>query len=285
MLNFDAAWRFESPRPIPSQVVDAFSEIIGKIKTAAGLQTVYESFKSRFASAAGTTSSWSSSLSWAESDLQSYMSEAATNAPLFIEAFYDGVKSLESKGIGVPSLSVINGVLKKFNAGYEIRPPDLVSTLSAEINPVEGVQEAISLDREAQRVIQNSLSRSEKFLADGENLAAVQELLWLMETVSTAFQGLSTETGTVQGKYFNKIVFDLRKQTGNITLKEVLGWITTMHGYLSSPSGGGIRHGADINNTVSLQPHEARLFCNLIRSYIRFLIDEHARLSGPKVLD
>jgi hypothetical protein len=285
MLNFDASWRFDSPGPMPPTAVTAFSDLIGKIKIPAGdSQTVFESFKHYFASAAGTTSSRSSSASWAESDMQSYIAEAATNAPLFIEAFYDACESLKNRGAGVPGVSIMNVILKKNDVGYEIRPPDLIAT-SSDISPVESVQEVVSMDRQAQEVIQNSLSKSEKFLAQNDGLAAVQELLWLMETISTAFQGLATETGTVQGKYFNKIVGDLRKQSGNTTLKEVLNWITTMHGYLSSPTGGGIRHGADIKNTTKLQPHEARLFCNLIRSYIRFLIDEHARLSGPKVLD
>jgi hypothetical protein len=61
----------------------------------------------------------------------------------------------------------------------------------------------------------------------------------------------------------------------------VLEWCTSLHGYLSSPTGGGIRHGSYIlRPDLNLQDHEARLFCNLIRSYIFFLIDEHARLTG-----
>jgi hypothetical protein len=111
-------------------------------------------------------------------------------------------------------------------------------------------------------------------------------LLWLMETISTAFQGLNTGTGTVQGEYFNTIVADLRKHSQGTTLNEVLDWIKKLHGYLSSPTGGGIRHGADLKAGVVTKPHEARLFCNLIRSYIHFLIEEHERLTGHRqVLD
>jgi len=62
--------------------------------------------------------------------------------------------------------------------------------------------------------------------------------------------------------------------------------MTTLHGYLSATKGGGIRHGADLNADVSTKPHEARLFCNLIRSYLLYLIAEHQRLTGSKkVLD
>jgi hypothetical protein len=36
--------------------------------------------------------------------------------------------------------------------------------------------------------------------------------LWLLESVSTAFQGLDTGPGAIQGKYFNRIAKDLRKR-------------------------------------------------------------------------
>ena len=99
----------------------------------------------------------------------------------------------------------------------------------------------------------------------------------MLETIATAFRGLDTDTGTVQGKYFNKIVADLKVQNKGTHLHQVLSWIMTLHGYLSSPTGGGIRHGADVAELQSLQLHEARLFCDLIRSYVSFLLDEHTR--------
>jgi hypothetical protein len=85
---------------------------------------------------------------------------------------------------------------------------------------------------------------------------------------------------TVQGKYFNKIAANLRSHHKGQTLDQVLTWVTTLHGYLSSPTGGGVRHGADLKAGVALRPNEARLFCNLIRSYITYLLTEHERLSA-----
>src|SRR5271169_206431 len=72
--------------------------------------------------------------------------------------------------------------------------------------------------------------------AAGRHRQAVQEILWLLETVSTAFQGLDTGVATAQGKYFNKIAEDLRKHHKGTTLDQVLTWVTTLHGYLSSPT-------------------------------------------------
>ena len=140
-------------------------------------------------------------------------------------------------------------------------------------------EEPPSLDEQALEIIQQSLENSEQLLSEGRDRQAVQEILWLLETVSTAFQGLDTGAGTVQGKYFNKIAEDLRKHHKGKILEQVLAWVTTLHGYLSSPTGGGIRHGTHLKAGIIIQPNEARLFCNLIRSYISYLMAEHARLT------
>lgn len=73
MLNFDGALRFDSPGPVPDEVSNAFFELIGRIVTPDNRKTILEHFTNYFASAAGTSSSFSSSTSWAESDLLGYM--------------------------------------------------------------------------------------------------------------------------------------------------------------------------------------------------------------------
>jgi len=279
MLNFDPTWRYSSPGAVSSDVRDEFLLLIKKIAAQqANRQLVLEHYKRFFADAAGRTSYESSSLGWAESDLKDYMRDAAENAPLFLEAFYDAnlAMSARNPGLVVPPIALLNHILGKFGAGYELAPPELVSrnpTL-----PIEVIPEMPSLDVQAQEMIQRSLKQSEQYLSTGQERQAVQEILWLLETVSTAFEGLGVGEETVQGKYFNKIAADLRRKHKDKTLDQVLSWMTTLHGYLSSPTGGGVRHGATFNYAEML-PHEGRLFCNLIRTYINFLIAEHSRLS------
>lgn len=280
MLKFDNSWRFHPPANLDYGVVNEFSDLIGKIAAQMNRQEALEHFKGYFASAAGTTSSWSSSESWAETDLQSYMSDAAKNAPMFIAAFYDACDSLHAKNqeIYTPDFGMINVILAKHGVQFELRPPNLVARDSLAA-PIPVPPPPASLDVQAQDLIQESLRQSEQFLAEGRERQAVQEILWLLETVATAFQGLDTGSGTVQGKYFNKIADDLRKHYRGKTLEQVLDWVKTLHGYLSSPTGGGVRHGTDLKTGLAVQPNDARLFCNLIRSYITFLLAEHERLS------
>lgn len=277
MLNFDGSWRFDTPGPIPDVVSNEFFELIGRIATPDNRKEILEHFKTYFASAAGASSSWSSSSSWAESDLLGYMSQAAANAPLFIEAFYDGCQALANgrPPTAVPDLNRINRILSETQSGYQIEPPNLIST-NVHV-PISVPDRPLSLDAQAQEMVQRSLKDSERFLAEGRNRAAVQEILWLLETVSTAFQGLAVGDGTIQGNYFNKIVCDLRRHNRGTTLDQILSWAMSLHGYLSSPTGGGIRHGTDLRAGIATQPDEARLFCNLIRSYITFLLSEHER--------
>ena len=279
MLKFKSAWRFDTPGPIADGVYEEFSCLIGKVVAQGSRQSILEHYKDFFAGASGTTASWSSSASWAETDLHTYMRDAAGNAPLFIEAFYDACESLQRAhpDWALPDLDMINRILSTRNAGYQIDPPNLVSLEAHEA--IELPDEPLSLDQQAQEIIQQSLKQSEQLLSEGRHRQAVQEILWLLETVSTAFQGLDMGSGTVQGKYFNKIAEDLRKHHKGKILEQVLNWVTTLHGFLSSPTGGGIRHGTDIKTAIIVQPNEARLFCNLIRSYISFLIAEHSRLT------
>ena len=92
-------------------------------------------------------------------------------------------------------------------------------------------------------------------------------------------QGSNTINGTIEGKYFNKIVGELRADPNAGHRKPILEWVMALHGFLSSPTGGGVRHGVDLKDGVAIQLNEARLYCNLIRSYITYLIEEHECLS------
>lgn len=285
MLKVKGEWRFHSPGEMPDRARWAFSELVGKVASQGeNRQSILERFKSHFASATGSSSSWSSSESWAESDLDMYMQSASANAPLFIAAFYDACQSLVAGNpeFVVPDAGMINELLDNHDVKFAVRPPNVVS-LSLNDEPIHVPVKPPSLDEEAQQTFQAALQNAERFLSGGHYRQAVQEVLWLLETVSTAFQGLDTATGTIEGKYFNQIMKDLRAKSGGTTLQRVIEWVTTLHGYLSSPTGGGVRHGTDLKKNIPMRASEARLFCNLIRSYLYFLLEEHESLSQPNV--
>jgi hypothetical protein len=194
-----------------------------------------------------------------------------------VYSFYGACVSLASDDIHTPGAEMINQILAKHDAGYKIELPDLVvlreqTSIAVEVLPP-------SLSDQAQNIIQQSLQQSQEYLTAGQYRQAVQEILWLLETVSTLFQGLTIGTDTIEGKYFNTIADELRTHQKGTTLERSLAWAKTLHGYLSSPTGGGVRHGANLRADFSMQENEARLFCNLIRSYISFLLAEHVRLT------
>lgn len=287
-LKFNNAWRFTPPedgrfrnKTIPTEAIEEFLGLASKVATQGVRQGVLEHFKREFAPAAGFTHARSSNESWAATDLERYMDSASENAPLFIEAFFDACSSLGRRNPDwwVPDESLINSVLRKYSIGYEIRFPDLVvlETQPATVVPVPAAPPTLA--EKAVEVLQLSLQRSEQLLSEGRAREAVQEILWLLETVATAFRGLETDSGTVEGKYFNQIVRDLRAKHQGTTLDRVLEWVTNVHGYLSSPTGGGVRHGLDLDAGVELTQCDARLYCNLVRSYLGYLLTEHERLS------
>jgi len=278
MLQFDNRWRFDSPGPIEIEVSRRLRELIDRICGQGPRKWILEHFKSHFAAAAGVPHYPSSDEGWASSDLDRMMGGAAENAPLFIEAFYNACEELRSQrsDIALPDTGRINRILTEGGAGFQIDPPNLIATRNH--IPINVPEAPPSLDAQAQALIGQALEASERALVDGNGRQAVQEVLWLLETIATAFRGLDVSDVSIQGRYFNKIIGELR-QRGRGHQEQILQWMMTLHGYLSSPTGGGVRHGVDLKEGLALGIDEARLYCNLIRSYLTFLIAEHERVS------
>lgn len=244
MLIFDKAWRFQSHGTIPDDARWAFTEFINRVAGQSGNpKYVIEHFKRRFAGAAGRDYVSSSNLDWAHGDLRTVMEDAQANAALFIEAFYDSVIELERERpeLGLPDVTHINKVLWDTNVPYEVRPPELVARNPQTPIPVQ--EHAPSFDETAREEISASLREMDRLLGESRDRQAVQEGLWLLESLVQAFQGLETEQGTVKGKYFNKIADELGRHHQGLVLEQALRWITQLHGFLSSPTGGGVRHG------------------------------------------
>ena len=131
-LEFNASWRFEAPAgEVPNNLINEFSKLIAVIATQRPGQATLEHFKGYFAAAAGTTSSWSSNSGWAQSDLDSYMQQAALNVPLFIEAFFDGCEAFRREGVAVPEVRIVNRLIAESEVPYRIDPPELVSLVKA----------------------------------------------------------------------------------------------------------------------------------------------------------
>jgi len=290
MLKFTSRWRFKPPEDgrfftcaIPGPALNAFENLISTVAAQGSNRwDTIEHFKGYFARASGSTHVWSSSESWAETDLWSYSRSASENAPRFLEAFYDACEDLRKESTDdffVPEVSDINAICEEHGIGYFIEPPNLVLRDSMSF-PVAVTERPQSLADSALDLMEQSLQRAEELLRENRGREALQELLWLLESIATAFRGLATESGTIQGKYFNQIAKEMRSSRSGATRERIFEWISSLHGFLSSPTGGGIRHGLDLNQGVRLSLNEAKLFCNLIRSFISYLVTEHERLAG-----
>lgn len=135
MLKFKGSWRFTPPadgkwknQSIPNEAVGDFYDFISKTATQGNRQSILEHFKGYFCNLVGESHVWSTTESWAETDLVSYMERATGNAPLFLEAFYDACKSLSENNpdIFAPDAEIINALCERNNIGYEIQPPNLI---------------------------------------------------------------------------------------------------------------------------------------------------------------
>ncbi len=275
-LNMPSAWRYGAPGEMPNFAVHAFDTLVQTIASQTDSSwSIYETFKAKF----NGGYSLSSSESWAMSDLHTAMMAAASNAPVFIGAFWDGCMQIQSDypQIGLPDASVVNQILYAHEIPYELRPPDLLARHPQD--PIAVAAPVKSIGERAHELIRASLDEADRLLLEQRPRPAVQEILWLLETVATAFEGQESGAGTVEGKYFNSIVRELRAHNRGGALAEALGWMAKMHGFLSSPGGGGVRHGTKLSDDVSPTMREAHLYCNLTRSYINYLLAELAQPS------
>lgn len=288
MLNFNPLWRLQAPPDdelhhgtIPAAAVEEFAQLIRAIAIGPSKKSVWEHFKRRF-SAPAKREFWPSSNSgFAEQDGHEYLQDAGGNSPLFIEAFYDGwTELMQQNPLQIPPiLETANRILSSHGIGYRLAPPEL-EVLGEPAPLVQVIVPETTVEERAREVIRASLVSAAEHLHRGNYRAAVMESLWLLDSVTTLFSGLELPTGQVNGAYFNTIVGDLRRLQAGGALSQATRWMETLYGYLSAPGGGQIRHGMNLSADIQLNRNEARLYCNLVRSYIEYLLGEHERLIG-----
>lgn len=278
-LIIPPAWRFGSPGSLDRPVINAFEALILDIAGQADSWSIIELFKRKLNPGCST----SSSESWAISDLLNQLLWASENGPKFVAAFCAGCGEVAQAWpqVTLPDIGVINAILADHEVPYEIQPPNLVPR--DPLKPVAVQAPDKSLDEKAHDLIRRSLGEAERLLLEQRPRPAVQEILWLLETVSTGFQGVESGTGSIEGKYFNEIVRDLRRHNPGTTMNQVLSWVTALHGFLSSPTGGGVRHGTQLAAEVTPTLAQAHLYCNLTKSYINYLLAELANLRRGEV--
>jgi hypothetical protein len=141
----------------------------------------------------------------------SEMESASINPPLFLEAFYDGCERIRSRSGDwfAPDVAMINEVCCDHGIAYTLEPPNLILRDTA-ASIIEVQERPATIADVGLNTLNASLHRAEELLREGHGREAVQESLWLLETITTAFRSLDTETGTVEGRYFNSIIRDLR---------------------------------------------------------------------------
>ena len=97
MLQFDGRWRFDSPGPIEAAVQEGFRDLINRVCGQGQRKAILEHFKARFCAAANTEYWPSTNERFASEDLDRDMARAETNAPVFIEAFWDACQELRAR--------------------------------------------------------------------------------------------------------------------------------------------------------------------------------------------
>jgi Abortive infection C-terminus len=132
-----------STTPINGEAADEFLKMIKRVSSSFGRQFVIEIFKQHFCSVCGDYYASSSSLSWAESDLERHAKNAEDDAPGFIGAVSDAFEELRNKGTEVPDRSHVNNILANYHIPFTIVNNELIESGGGVATPIP--EESISI--------------------------------------------------------------------------------------------------------------------------------------------
>ena len=137
-MSDDLIFPMGETTPISSNAVDDFLKLIRRVKSSRDRKYVIETFKQHFCSASGEHYGSSSSLDWAESDLEMYANIASKNAPGFISAVCDAFEELQNKGADVPDHyhSHVNQILSTHQIPFSIVNNELIESDGGVAAPV-----------------------------------------------------------------------------------------------------------------------------------------------------
>jgi hypothetical protein len=137
-MNPELRFPMGASTPMSGSAVDDFLILARRITSTFDRQQIIETFKEYFCKASGEYYARSSSLSWAESDLERHASRASADAPGFISAFCDACEYLGAKDIAVPDHAHVNKLLEKHNVPFRIIDNELRETVDY-ISPPEPI--------------------------------------------------------------------------------------------------------------------------------------------------
>ncbi|QJQ95144.1 MULTISPECIES: hypothetical protein [Halomonadaceae] len=140
-----------------------------------GRQQIIEKYKGFLAIASGDQYANSSSLSWAESNLENHAEKAASDAPGFIAAFCDACEALENWGVAVPGHQYVNNILEKHSVPFRVIDSQLAAT-DEHISPPDPVIETA----------ESTVSRA---LADAKALVGYSDASSAIDRAHTALHG------------------------------------------------------------------------------------------------
>jgi hypothetical protein len=286
-LKYPAAWRFGPPRSsgsltdsLPPGAVDGLVKfaMIAAGAHASGRDRGLEHMKRSISEATGGSYYPSSSESWAETDLRLYVEEGRKNPPALIDGIVTGCRDTPV-GTGEGLLfdpGPINAMLRTHGVGYEVVGDEL--RLSSLVGMPESTPAPSLLDN-TQAELGVAWKRADELLSSGHPDEAVSKIWFVIESLLVAFRGLTIDGKMVEGSYFNEIVKSLRRRDLDPMFKMVLEIATRVHGQLSDPATGGIRHGRD----PALEPtsqDDGQFLVAQARAIAYYICSQYQRASG-----
>jgi serine/threonine protein kinase len=145
MLKYPGSWKFGNCGfTIPNESLEEFKNII--LTIANGSIHIIQDFKNAFG-----VNYLSTSLSWAQTDLENALEEKSSNAALFLDCFWNGIQTAKNKDLVVPEPEHINSLLTKYKVPFRIDPPNLIK-LDVDAEIADNVDEDVFTEKKVSNI-------------------------------------------------------------------------------------------------------------------------------------
>jgi len=173
-MSSDLRFPMGSTTPINAEAADELLKLIKRVSSSLDRQFVIEIFKQHFCNACGDYYARSSSLDWAESDLNRHARNAADDAPGFIGAVHDAFEELRNKGAVTPDHPHINNILARYHSPFTIVNNELINGGGGVATPIP------------EELVSSTVARA---LSDAKSLIGTADASSAIDRAHTALHG------------------------------------------------------------------------------------------------
>jgi len=224
--------------------------------------------------------SHSTSVEWAANDFRQRAYSARESARSFLADILEGFRQIERYGFPTRSEADVNTVLREVRSRWRVA--NGLAQVNTTASGVDTRNQGLAISEGCRREIDASVDKAEILLANGDGRDAVREMVDLMETVTSAFQGREFGGRKFKGKNLSHVAKSLASLGDDEFIRHAMHEMERFYGLMSSRERG-VRHGKlweVLESGADIDILAAQLYCDMARAYMNFILATYDKIGG-----